>query len=108
MANPKRGEVWLLDLGLKAKRRPCLVVSVMPGDRDRNLAALVCHTTRVRGSEYEIVTNCSFLNPGAFDAQDIYTIDKNSKVFVRKLGEIDTEQLQEVVAALQKWLGLSA
>lgn len=28
MSNPKRGEVWLVDLDLVAKVRPCLVLSV--------------------------------------------------------------------------------
>jgi mRNA interferase MazF len=28
MVNPDRGEVWLVDLGLAAKTRPCVVLSV--------------------------------------------------------------------------------
>jgi mRNA interferase MazF len=28
MVNPDPGEVWLVDLGLAAKTRPCLVLSV--------------------------------------------------------------------------------
>ncbi len=28
MANPNRGEVWLVDLGYAAKVRPCLVFSI--------------------------------------------------------------------------------
>ena len=28
MANPLRGEVWLVDLGMVAKIRPCLIFSV--------------------------------------------------------------------------------
>ena len=30
MVTPSRGEVWLVDLGLAAKIRPCLVLSVPP------------------------------------------------------------------------------
>ena len=32
-----RGEVWLTDLGMTAKVRPCLVLSVRPGPADRVL-----------------------------------------------------------------------
>ncbi|HEX7788451.1 MAG TPA: type II toxin-antitoxin system PemK/MazF family toxin, partial [Methylomirabilota bacterium] len=32
MAAPGRGEVWLVDLGLAAKVRPALVLSVPAGD----------------------------------------------------------------------------
>jgi len=32
---PRRGEVWLFDLGMTAKTRPVLVVSVEYGDVDR-------------------------------------------------------------------------
>jgi len=28
MADPTRGEVWIVDLGLAAKVRPCLILSV--------------------------------------------------------------------------------
>ena len=34
MPKASRGEVWLVDLGLAAKVRPCLVVSVTITDAD--------------------------------------------------------------------------
>ena len=46
MANPLRGEVWLVDLGMVAKIRPCLIFSVpAAGPNDRVLATVVAHTT---------------------------------------------------------------
>ena len=42
-----RGEVWLTDLGMVAKVRPCLVLSVEPGTADRVLFTLVPHTTSI-------------------------------------------------------------
>lgn len=45
MSDPKRGEVWIVDLGLAAKVRPCLVLSVPVLDQDRSLATVVAHTT---------------------------------------------------------------
>jgi mRNA-degrading endonuclease toxin of MazEF toxin-antitoxin module len=35
-----RGDVWLADLGMAAKVRPCLVLSVTPGAADRVLFTL--------------------------------------------------------------------
>ena len=51
--NPRRGEVWLVDLGMAAKVRPALVISVPADDADRALATLVPHTTSVRGTRFE-------------------------------------------------------
>jgi len=38
---PRRGEVWLFDLGMTAKTRPVLVVSVDYGDTDRAIVTVV-------------------------------------------------------------------
>ncbi|MBI3261526.1 MAG: erythromycin esterase family protein [Acidobacteria bacterium] len=38
MTAPRRGEVWLVDLGMAAKVRPALVISVPADDTDRALA----------------------------------------------------------------------
>jgi len=46
---PRRGEVWLFDLGMAAKVRPVLVVSIEYGDLDRALTTVVPHTTSLRG-----------------------------------------------------------
>lgn len=73
-AVPSRSDVWLVDLGMAAKVRPCLVLSILPDDADRALTTLVPHTTSVRGSRFEVVSNVRFLKPGAFDAQNILTI----------------------------------
>lgn len=63
MRYPGRGEVWLVDLGMAAKVRPCLVISTAVEDSDRALVTLVPHTTSTRGSRFEAVVNASFLRP---------------------------------------------
>lgn len=73
MASPQRGEVWLVDLGLAAKVRPALVLSIPPGDEDRSLVTLVPHTTSFPGSRLVPVP---FLPPGGFDAQGLVTIPR--------------------------------
>ena len=52
MPDSSRGEVWLVDLGMVAKVRPCLVLSVPVETQDRVLATLVGHTTSTRGSRF--------------------------------------------------------
>jgi mRNA interferase MazF len=66
----KRGEVWLVDLGMVAKVRPALVMSVPANDNDRALVTIVPHATSVRGSSYEVALAVPFLRTGAFDAQN--------------------------------------
>ena len=68
---PKRGEVWLFDLGMTAKTRPVLVVSVEYGDTDRAIVTVVPHTTEIRQSPFEIPIKASFLRTGAFLVQGV-------------------------------------
>lgn len=58
---PTRGEVWLFDLGMAAKTRPVLVVSVAYGDADRAIVTVVPHTTQLRSSPFEISVRVPFL-----------------------------------------------
>lgn len=68
-----RGEVWLTDLGMVAKVRPCLVFSLPPSPNDRVLFTLVPHTTSLHGTAHEVVVPKPFLASGAFDAQGLVT-----------------------------------
>lgn len=104
MNEPQRGEVWLVDLGMTAKVRPCLVISIGATEQDRALATLVPHTTSTRKSHFEVTIKVSFLREGAFDAQNLVTIP-HAKL-VRKLGTLPTAGLAEVERAVAKWLGL--
>jgi mRNA interferase MazF len=105
MAIPKRGEVWLVDLGMLGKVRPCVVLSVpTEGENDRVLATLVAHTTSARGSQFEVSIYARYLKAGVFDAQNIVTIPQVK--LVRKLGQLDAEQMELVEDAVRQWLGL--
>ena len=48
MRSPARGEVWLVDLGLAAKVRPALVLSVPVDETDRALTTGIPHTNLVK------------------------------------------------------------
>jgi len=102
---PTRGEVWLFDLGLTAKVRPVLVVSVPFGDVDRALVTVVPHTTELRGSEYEVPAKAHFLKPGAFLVQGVST--HPTAWAIRKLGMLKEDQFDLVFEKLLDWLGAS-
>ena len=105
MANPLRGEVWLVDLGMVAKIRPCLIFSVpAAGPNDRVLATVVAHTTSARGSGFEVAVPTRFLKPGVFDAQNLVSIP-HAKL-VRRLGVLSPDQMDAVSVVVRKWLGL--
>lgn len=101
-----RGELWLVDLGMAAKVRPALVMSVPADDADRALVTIVPHTTSVRGSRFEVPVSTPVLRTGAFDAQNLITIP-HAKL-IRRLGRLSPVQLKAVEAGILRWLGLDA
>jgi mRNA interferase MazF len=102
---PTRGEVWLFDLGMAAKTRPVLVVSVAYGDADRAIVTVVPHTTQLRGSPFEVSVRAPFLQHGAFLVQGISTHPKAWAI--RRIGVLTRDQMAEVMAGLRNWLGLT-
>lgn len=54
MTTPKPGEVFWVDLGMKGKLRPLLVVSREDPDAERALCVCVPLTTQIRGGDYEV------------------------------------------------------
>jgi len=103
---PERSEVWLVDLGMVAKVRPCLVLSVPANDdNDRVLTTVIPHTTSTRDSRFEVSSKVPFLKSGAFDAQNIVTIP--AVKLIRRLGRLPEDQMSEVQAAVCHWLGIS-
>jgi mRNA interferase MazF len=104
MANPQSGEVWLVDLGLAAKVRPCLVLNITPEETERALYTLLPHTTSIRDTRFEVKASTKFLRPGAFDAQNILTIPRAK--LLRKLGALPAADLDHVKDVVRLWLGL--
>jgi mRNA interferase MazF len=102
---PRRGEVWLVDLGLAAKIRPCLVLGVPGADEDRALITVVPHTTSLRGTRYEVSVPVSFVRAGGFDAQGIVTVP--TVRLMRPLDTLSATQLSSVVGGVCLWLGIT-
>src|SRR5438552_6268937 len=94
-----RGEVWLSDLGIAAKVRPCLVLSVPTEPQDRVLVTLVPHTTSVQGTRFEVPIPKRFLKAGAFDAQGLITVAQAR--LIRRLGKLPPDELALVEDAVK-------
>lgn len=105
MSDPKRGEVWLADLGMAGKVRPVLVISVPYGDQDYALVTVVPHTTSNRGAQFEVPAAIPFLQTGAFNIQGMLTVP--AAKFIRRLGSLETNQVQQVEKTVKHWLGLA-
>jgi mRNA interferase MazF len=67
----QRGEVWLIDLGMAAKPRPALILSVAYLDHERAVLTYVPRTTSLRGTRFEVQHQARGFEPGAFDAQGL-------------------------------------
>jgi mRNA interferase MazF len=104
MSKPQRGEVWLADLGLGAKVRPVLIISVPFKDSDRAIITIVPHTTKVIGSEHEVHLPISWLEKGAFNVQSV--MPAAPPQFIRRIGALTPQQLTEIESALRRWAGL--
>src|ERR1700733_12175985 len=98
MPRADRGSVWIVDLGLVAKGRPCLVLSVPPDPQDRVLVRGGAHTNSVQGTRFEVNVQAPFLKHGVFDAQQVLTVPQAK--FVRKLGNLKSDQFVLVEAAV--------
>lgn len=105
MGGPVRSEVWLVDLGMIAKVRPALVVSIAPTVQDRALVTICPHTTSVRGTHFEVDLPLAWLAPGSFDVQNLMSIPLAK--FLRKLGRVTAAEMQLVETAMKHWLGVT-
>jgi mRNA interferase MazF len=99
-----RGSVWIVDLGLAAKVRPCLILNVPTDAQDRVLVTVVPHTTSVQGTRFEVDIPATFLKAGVFDAQQVVTVAQAR--LVKHVGDLATAELALVEEAVCRWLGL--
>ena len=104
VARTRPGEVWLVDLGMTAKMRPCLILSDHPDDDELALLVVVAHTTALRGNRWEFAVPLPFLKPGAFHLQQIQPVSLGK--LERKLGVLPPVNLGELRAAIVRLLRL--
>ena len=104
MPRAKRGEIWMADLGLAAKVRPVLVLSVDYREEERAVVSYVIRTTSLRGTRYEVCHETRRMPLGGFDAQGLGTLPDIK--LQRCLGIVDSDTLTKVESAVRMWLGL--
>lgn len=99
-------EVWLVDLGMAAKVRPCLILSDFPADNELALIVIIPHTTSLRGNRWEYACPKPFLQPGAFHLQQIQPVSLPR--LERKLGALSQTEFKAIGSRLVKLLNLPA
>jgi len=101
-ANP--AEVWIVDLGLAAKVRPCLILSDYPQDDELALVIVVPHTTAVRNSRWELPVPKPFLKKGVFHLQQLQSVPIVR--LQRRIGRLTDSELGRVRSKLAELLHL--
>jgi len=92
---PGAVKFWLVDLGMAAKARPAVVLSIPFLDNERALYAIVPHTTATRGGRFEVVIDVPWLQPGAFDVQGQRNLP--ASVFMRRMGTLTQPQMAMIL-----------
>lgn len=86
----KASEVWLIDLGMIAKVRPCLLLTDYPADDELALITVLPHTTALRGNRWELAIPKPFLKPGAFHLQQVQSVSLSR--LERRVGVLNAEE----------------
>jgi mRNA interferase MazF len=94
----------MIDLGLAAKARPCLLLTDWPADNELALVTVLAHTTTLRGNACELSVPKPFLKEGAFQLQQIHSIP--TAKLERKLGALTPVELDAVRQKLRERLTL--
>lgn len=103
MPIPKRGEVWLADLGFVAKTRPVLVLNIPYSDTDYALYTVIPHTTSTRNTTFKVNLSVAGLKQGAFNIQGMTAVAPT--VFLRRLGNLLPTEMDLIETSVKKWLG---
>jgi mRNA interferase MazF len=105
MRNALPGEVWMTDLGMTAKVRPCLVLTPPPADNELALVTVIPHTTSLReGNPWQVPVPKFWLKPGAFHLQQILAVPPVK--FERLLGKLTDGEFALIKQKLALRLGL--
>ena len=101
-----RGDVVVVDLGMAAKIRPCVVVSIGQPDHQRNMSVVVPMTTDIRGGECEI----RFAKPPWLKEESVINVlgiagVDNSRI-ERRIAAFSADKMAEIQARLKHLFGL--
>jgi len=109
MTQPKPGEVWWIDLGMRAKFRPLMVVSREDPSAERALSVCVPCTTTIKGGDYEVALPRVKWMPGSergvANVLGIESVERHR--FERRAGRYDPTVLTAVRDRIAWMLELS-
>lgn len=94
----------MIDLGMVAKVRPCLLLTDYPADDELALITVLPHTTALRGNLWELAIPKPFLKPGAFHLQQVQSVSVSR--LERRLGLLTTEEWNTVQNRLTDYLSI--
>jgi len=98
------GEIWMIDLGMVAKVRPCLLLTDYPADDELALITILPHTTALRGNRWEMAISKPFLKPGAFHLQQAQSVSVSR--LERRLGALNEEEMTLLRRRFAEFLSL--
>ena len=98
-----RGEIWMIDLGLAAKPRPAVILSVPFLDDEKAVVTFVGRTTQPRGGRFEVEHRAPQFLPGVFYAQNLGTVP--TAKLMRRLGRLPAREFADLEGAVKRWLG---
>jgi mRNA-degrading endonuclease toxin of MazEF toxin-antitoxin module len=81
---------------MTAKVRPCLLLTAYPEDDELALVTILPNTTALRGNRCELSIPKPFLQPGAFQLQQIQSVPLVR--LIRRLGELNAHRKWRVFA----------
>jgi mRNA interferase MazF len=105
MPAAKAVEIWIVDWGMAAKIRPCLIITRQPRGDELDVFTVVARTTALRGTHWEIAITKPFLDSeGAFDVQCIFTV--SSIKLERRPGGLASSEMGSILDLLAERFGL--
>ena len=100
----RRGDVWMMDLGIAAKVRPCLLLTDYPAPDELAMITILPHTTALRGTRWEVSLSLNFLQPGAFHLQQIQSVPLS--MLMRRLGVLSDADYTLILDRLAERLSI--
>lgn len=103
VAKAQRAEVWMVDMGIAGKVRPCLLLTEYPADDELAMNTVLPHTTALRSNRWELAIPKPFLKPGAFHLQQIQSV--SVAYLMRRIGALTDDEMKRVASRLRERLG---
>jgi mRNA interferase MazF len=102
MTSFNRSDVVIVDLGMMAKVRPCVIVSIANPDSQRKMSVVVPMTTEIRGGECEV----RFPRPAWLKQESVVNVlgvvgVENAKI-QRRLAAFPADKMLEIESGLKR------